>query len=166
MSEAEWRDGDDPKVRALFGYALRSHVNYQDGRHSEAPALVFADYDYEVGDGACGLHADGKSANEPAIVYVRADALIDALARAERAEAEAGRLREAFRAEREENLWNAFNIGSIRSDGKWIDCGLSDAEWLVRELGLDQDANGYDPQEIKRRISEAAARAALEGDDS
>ena len=78
MSEAEWRDGDDPKVRALFGYALRSHVNYQDGRHSEAPALVFADYDYEVGDGACGLHADGKSANEPAIVYVRADALIDA----------------------------------------------------------------------------------------
>ena len=78
MSEAEWRDGDDPKVRALFGYALRSHVTYQDGRHSEAPALVFADYDYEVGDGACGLHADGKSANEPAIVYVRADALIDA----------------------------------------------------------------------------------------
>ena len=83
--------------------------------------------------------------------------------RAERAEAEAERLREAFRAEREENLWNAFNIGSIRSDGKWIDCGLSDAEWLVRELGLDQDANGYDPEEIKRRISEAAARAALEG---
>ena len=81
MSESEWRDGDDPKVRALFGYALRSHVNYQDGRHSEAPALVFADYDYEVGDGACGLHADGKSANEPAIVYVRADALIDAHAR-------------------------------------------------------------------------------------
>lgn len=78
MSEAEWRDGDDPKVRALFGYALRPHVTYQDGRHSEAPALVFADYDYEVGDGVCGLHADGKSANEPAIVYVRADALIDA----------------------------------------------------------------------------------------
>ena len=82
--------------------------------------------------------------------------------RAERAEAEAERLREAFRAEREENLWNAFNIGSIRSDGKWVDCGLSDAEWLVRELGLDQDANGHDPEEIKRRISEAAARAALE----
>ena len=93
MSEAEWRDGDDPKVRALFGYALRSHVNYQDGRHSEAPALVFADYDYEVGDGVCGLHADGKSANEPTIVYVRADALIDALERAERAEAERDELR-------------------------------------------------------------------------
>ena len=78
--------------------------------------------------------------------------------------AERDRLREAFRAEREENLWNAFNIGSIRSDGKWIDCGLSDAEWLVREIGLDQDANGHDPEEIKRRIPEAAGRAALEGE--
>ena len=80
--------------------------------------------------------------------------------------AERDRLREAFRAEREENLWNAFNIGSIRSDGKWIDCGLSDAEWLVCELGLDEDAYGHDPEEIKRRIPEAASRAALEGGDN
>lgn len=84
----------------------------------------------------------------------------EAAARIRTLAAERDRLREAFRAEREENLWNAFNIGSIRSDGKWIDCGLSDAEWLVRELGLDEDAYGHDPEEIKRRIPGAAMRAA------
>ena len=89
MSEAEWRDGDDPKLRALLGYALRDHVRYQDGRHSEAPALLFADYDFEVGDGTCGVAEDGKRCNEPAIVYVRADSLMDAIARAEKAESAA-----------------------------------------------------------------------------
>lgn len=89
MTEMEWRDGDDPKLRALLGYALRDHVNYQDGRHSEAPTLLFADYDYEVGDGTCGVSEDGKRCNEPAIVYTRADALMDALARAEAAELQA-----------------------------------------------------------------------------
>lgn len=76
MCENEWEDGDDPAIRKKFGYMLRSHVAYQDGRYSEAPTLVFSDADYEVGDGTCGLHADGKSANEPVIVYVRADALM------------------------------------------------------------------------------------------
>ena len=91
--------------------------------------------------------------------------LHDAVATIRSLAAERDRLRDAFRAEREENLWNAFNIGSIRID-KWIDCRLSDAEWLVREIGLDQDATGYDPEEIKRRIPEAAARAALEGGEA
>ena len=88
MGDEEWRDGDDPKLRKLLGYALRDHVAYQDGRDSEAPALLFADYDYEVGDGTCGVSEDGKRCNEPAIVYARADALMDAIDRAEKAEAE------------------------------------------------------------------------------
>jgi len=79
----EWTDDDDPKLRALFQYELRDHVRHQDGRDSLAPTLVFADADYEVGDGTCGLHADAKSANEPAIVFVRADALVDAADRIE-----------------------------------------------------------------------------------
>ena len=92
----EWIDDDDPKVRALCGYALRAHVRYQDGRYSLAPALVFADADYEVGDGTCGLHSDGKQANEPAIVYTRVDALINANDRIAELEAENKRLRAAL----------------------------------------------------------------------
>ena len=95
MSDAEWRD-DDARLRKIFGYLLRDHVAYQDGRNSEAPSVVFADGDYEVGDGTCGLHQDGKQCNEPAIVYVRADALVDALSRAENAEAERDAMREAL----------------------------------------------------------------------
>lgn len=67
---------DDPRVRNICGHHLRSHVKYQSGEHSLAPSLIFADADYEVGDGTCGLWSDGKYANEPAIVYVRIDALL------------------------------------------------------------------------------------------
>ena len=102
MSETERQD-DGAMLREIFGYLLRDHVAYQDGRNSEAPSVVFADGDYEVGDGTCGLHQDGKQCNEPAIVYVRADALVDALSRAENAEAERYALREA--------LWHIINIG-------------------------------------------------------
>ena len=87
---------DDAMLRETFGYLLRNHVAYQDGRHSDAPSVVFADGDYEVGDGTCGLHPDGKRCNEPAIIYARADALVDALSRAEEAEAERDALREAL----------------------------------------------------------------------
>ena len=128
MSEAEWRDGDDPKVRALFGYALRSHVSYQDGRHSEAPALVFADYDYEVGDGACGLHADGKSANEPAIVYVRADALIDAHARLANARNDA--LEEAAKVAEA----TGRPVGAGDGNGTYIPGTSADAAAAIRAL--------------------------------
>lgn len=92
----EWTDDDDPKVRALCRYALRPHVRYQDGRYSLAPTLVFADADYEVGDGICGLHSDGKQANEPAIVYTRMDALIDANDRIEELEAKLAKAVEAL----------------------------------------------------------------------
>lgn len=59
----------------IYGYALRPSVDYQSGDGTNAPAIIFADADYEVGDGKCGLHEDSKSANEPAIIYVRSDAL-------------------------------------------------------------------------------------------
>jgi hypothetical protein len=47
---------------------------------------VWADADYEVGDGTCGLHETQKPANEPAIPYVRFDALTAALDEIERLE--------------------------------------------------------------------------------
>jgi hypothetical protein len=83
-----WTDDDCPKVRETFGHLLRAHVRHQDGRDSLAPSVIFADYDYEVGDGRCGLWSDAKNANEPAIVYARADALIDALAHIKALEAQ------------------------------------------------------------------------------
>lgn len=82
----EWIS-DCASVRAAFGYRLRKHVLYQSGADTEAPSLIFADADYEVGDGKCGLHEDGKSANEPAIVFVRADSYLSAIARIEALEA-------------------------------------------------------------------------------
>ena len=68
------------RIRALLKYALPDHVGVQTGHDTSAPAVVFADADYEVGDGVCGLHASGKQATEPCIPYVRIDALVDALA--------------------------------------------------------------------------------------
>lgn len=76
----EWTDDDCPRCRAAFTYLLRAHVRHQDGRDSQAPMLVFSDADYEDGDGSTGLHGDAKRANEPAIVYVRADQFLDAAA--------------------------------------------------------------------------------------
>ena len=96
MSEVKWRNGDDENLREIFGYLLRDHVAYQDGRNSEAPSLLFADGDYEVGDGTCGLHPDGKQCNEPVIIYARADALVDALARVTKLEEERDLLRQAL----------------------------------------------------------------------
>ena len=93
----EWTDDDCPKIRAAFGFLLRAHIRHQDGRHSLAPQIIFADYDYEVGDGKCGIWEDAKSANEPAIVYARADALIDAADLLAAQAAENARLREALR---------------------------------------------------------------------
>jgi len=69
---------DDPRIRKAFSYRLRANVTHQDGSGSAAPSLIFADADYEVDDGAAGLHEDDKSANEPAIIYVRADAYLRA----------------------------------------------------------------------------------------
>lgn len=47
----------------------------QNGARSAAPLYVYADADYEEGDGSCGLHETVKRANEPAIQYRRADLL-------------------------------------------------------------------------------------------
>lgn len=76
MSQTAWIDQDDPRIRAAFTYALRAHVRHQSGEDTPSPAIIFADADYEVGDGSMGLHEDDKRANEPAIVYVRADAYL------------------------------------------------------------------------------------------
>ena len=34
------------------------------------PKYIYADYDYEIGDGSCGLHEEEKRANEPAQRYI------------------------------------------------------------------------------------------------
>lgn len=70
--------------------------------------------------------------------------------------AEVERLRGALVAERESNLWNAYHAG-IERDGRWIDAGMSDAEWLVRECGLTLSKN-YGAEEIKAAIPKAAQR--------
>ena len=70
----------DIKLRKAFSFRLRKNVEHQDGSQTAAPSVIFADACYEVGDGKTGLHEDDKCANEPAIIYVRADAYMAALA--------------------------------------------------------------------------------------
>lgn len=77
----------DERLTKLIGRDLPAGVAIQDGSLSDAPAVIFADADYEVGDGACGIHERAKYASEPCIPYLRADAILDALS-------ELGRLRQ------------------------------------------------------------------------
>lgn len=46
------------------------------------------------------------------------------------------RVVEALREQIEENCWNAYYRG-VERDGMWMDCAISDAEWLQREMGLE-----------------------------
>ena len=71
---------DVKRLRKLLSYGLPPHVGVQTGEGTSSPNAVFADADYEIGDGVCGIHSSGKQANEPCIPYIRADALIHSLA--------------------------------------------------------------------------------------
>jgi len=72
------------RLREILSYGLPSHVEIQTGEGTSSPNAVFADADFKVGDGVCGLHASGRQANEPCIPYIRADALVHALAERDR----------------------------------------------------------------------------------
>jgi hypothetical protein len=72
--------------------------------------------------------------------------------------AENERLREALVAEREENLWNAYNTGSVR-DGKWDHLCMSDGEWLARECGFNVSDCRFDDEAIRAAIPKAARKA-------
>lgn len=69
-------------------------------------------------------------------------------------------MRGALIAEREENLWNAYNTGYER-DGRWSHAFMSDGEWLAHECGFDARDGDYPADAIKAAIPEAAKRAAL-----
>jgi len=60
-------------------------------------------------------------------------------------------LEAALRESLIDNCWNAYHCGITR-DGKWMDGGMSDAEWLQRQLGLND--GWHDCKEIQRRIPE------------
>ncbi|ALC11196.1 hypothetical protein [Sphingopyxis sp. 113P3] len=71
---------------------------------------------------------------------------------------EVERLREALVAEREENLWNAYNTGHVR-DGKWDHLCMSDGEWLARECGFNVSDCRFDDEAIRAAIPKAARKA-------
>lgn len=73
---------------------------------------------------------------------------------------EIDRLGEALVAEREENLWSAYNTGDVRGD-EWTHLYMSDGEWLVRQCGLDPKQIYYKAEQIRNAIP-IAARAALQ----
>jgi hypothetical protein len=72
-------------------------------------------------------------------------------------------LRGLLVAEREENLWNAYNTGHVK-DGEWTHMFMSDGESLVSECGLDPRKGYYQDAEIRAAIP-IAARAVLKGDE-
>jgi len=100
---------DRALIGRILGYSLRTGCDVQTGAGTDAPAVVWAGTDYEVGDGTCGLHEDQKQANELAIPYVRFDALTAALDRADASEARSTKLLEqyyAVLAEQGRCAWN------------------------------------------------------------
>lgn len=72
----------------IMRYAARPGFKYQTGEGTNTPTFIFADADYEIGDGSCGLHECVKRTNEPGIVYVRADSYLALSARVAELEAQ------------------------------------------------------------------------------
>jgi hypothetical protein len=64
-------------------------------------------------------------------------------------------LEEMLVAEREDNLWNAYNVGHVR-DGKWNHLCMSDGEWLARECGFNVSDCRFDDEEIRNAIPKVA----------
>jgi hypothetical protein len=73
-----------------------------------------------------------------------------------RLRAQVERMKASLEESLTDNVWNAYNCGITRADGKWMDGGMSDAEWLRRELDL---ADGWhDATMIRDRIPEVIAK--------
>lgn len=83
-----------------------------------------------------------------------ADALTTLSARVETLET-------ALVAEREDNLWNAYNTGHVKDD-RWSHMFMSDGEWLAVECGFDCNLADFDDAAIRAAIP-VAARKALGG---
>lgn len=79
-------------------------------------------------------------------------------------QAEVRRLREALVAERENNLWSAYNTGHTK-DGRWTHMFMSDGEWLARECGFDPKLPDYPDDDIRAAIPAAARHALTESLD-
>ena len=95
-----------------------------------------------------GLYDVGKLADKAA------DALTTLSARVETLET-------ALVAEREDNLWNAYNTGHVKDD-RWSHMFMSDGEWLAVECGFDCNLADFDDAAIRAAIP-VAARKALGG---
>jgi hypothetical protein len=73
------------------------------------------------------------------------------------------RLRAALIQALTDNVWHAYFTGSVH-DGSWWDAGMSDAEWLERELGLPmhvrhpvEDVTKKFPALVERLVKQAEA---------
>ena len=66
--------------------------------------------------------------------------------RAREAEGKLANLRAALKDSITENVWAAYAAGIIQN-GEWWEGGMSDAEWLARELGLS-GSNHYPVDEV------------------
>lgn len=72
-------------------------------------------------------------------------------------------LETALVAEREDNLWNAYNTGHVKDD-RWSHMFMSDGEWLAVECGFDCNLADFDDAAIRAAIP-VAARKALGGNN-
>ena len=120
---------DDTELREALPGHFRTHVIHQSGAGTKAPETIFADADYEFGDGACGLHEDDKRANEPAIVYVRADLFM-----AERAHAAAALRAQAEVTQERDGL--AAEVAELRAIIALMDDHTPRADSACREPGI------------------------------
>jgi hypothetical protein len=70
--------------------------------------------------------------------------------------AKTARFRDALRAALNDNVWYAYYAGVVRDD-LWFDAGMSDAEWLERELGLSLHVR-HRVEDVIRRFAELVER--------
>jgi hypothetical protein len=59
------------------------------------------------------------------------------------------RMRVALKDTLTDNVWHAYFAGIVR-DGSWWDAGMSDAEWLERELGL--------PMHVRHKVEDVTSK--------
>ncbi len=97
-------------------------------------------------------HADYEHEASYGNIFERAaDALTTLSARVETLET-------ALVAEREDNLWNAYNTGHVKDD-RWSHMFMSDGEWLAVECGFDCNLADFDDAAIRAAIPVAARKA-------
>lgn len=143
--------GDDDSALAEWTSQNRATIDLwqcriKDAIGSRSPAGTLSPSDAETviaGIKRFGLASDGSDLRDLSFAVCRLRAQVE-------------RLTSSLRESLTDNAWNAYHCGVTKEGGKWMDGGMSDAEWLQRELGLGD--GWHDCADIQKRIPEVVEK--------